>query len=351
MLAWRGHIGMALDRWETIQHLLRIGILSSSDMVCADISVVAVESRNTLVLIEYCGRGVVVKQPKDAAAMDAATLWTEASMFWLTRNDAGFSALTRWMPRFLHYDEPQRILTIEYLVGAPPLTEHLWGMGVSPDLIGEVGIALATLHGPVSQAAIAGPSRRLFPPLLPWVLTLGAPDVRYAPATAASLDVLRRFLGQPEAAAALWRIRAGWTGDQIIHGDIKAPNILIVADGTFRIIDWELATFGDGLWDVAGLLHSMLIPNPAGPPEPLDQALRRVQPLAEALWRSYAATLVAGRRDAAARMLAMCGARIVQTCLESTHHGTLAPGIPTMLDAAIRLMTRPDVVRRQWGWA
>ena len=342
---------MPLSRWESIQHLLRIGLLTPNDLVAADLSVVAMQSRNHLLVVEWAGGGVVIKQPGDPATPDAATMWTEASLFWLSANDAAFAPLARWMPRYLHYDEPQRILTIEYVTPATSLAEHMLGAGVRPAVAAEAGQALATLHGPVSAATVDGPSRRLFAPLIPWVLTLGAPDLRYIPTSPAAASVVQWISGRPDIVASLRQIRAGWRGDHIIHGDVKAPNVLIVADGTVRIIDWEIATLGDGWWDVAGLIHSMLIPNPAAAPEPLDRALERSRPIAEAFWQGYAAIAAARRHDAPPVVMAMAGARMLQTCIESAHLGALAPGIPAMLDMAATLMVRPGIAAQRWNWA
>ncbi|WBO21377.1 aminoglycoside phosphotransferase family protein [Sphingomonas abietis] len=342
---------MGLDHWESVQHLLRIGVISPAHLVSSDVSVASLSSRNHLVRVEWPGGGAIVKQPKDRTTADAATMWAEASLFWLATHDPLFAPLAPWMPRFRHYDERQRILTIDYIVAAGSFADGLLGAGLSVPLVEDVGRALATLHGPVSQATAGAPSRRLFAALMPWVLTIGTAEARYVPLTPASATVLQQLMAWPGAGAALQRLRAAWRADQIIHGDVKAPNLLVATDGTARIIDWEIVTLGDGLWDVAGLIHSMLVPNPGGLPEPLDVAQARVRPIAEALWRSYIVAAPWPRAgDAPSMLLAMAGARILQTCLESAHHGVVAPGIPAMLEMAAALMTDPVTARQRWHW-
>jgi hypothetical protein len=342
-----------LDRRDTLQHLLRIGAVSAPELVDGDIALAAQDSRNRVVRLERQGQsGFIVKQPKDVAQPDAATMWTEATLFWLSANDPDFAPLARWLPRFVHYDEPQRILTIEYVAPAVSLAEALLGPGVPPPVLAETGRALAALHGPVSAASAAAPSRRLFASLMPWVLTIGSAENRYMPVTAASSELLRALLSHPQGAASISRLRAVWRPEKIIHGDVKAANLLLLPDGGIRLIDWEIAGIGDPLWDLGGLVHSMLIPSPGSEPEPLERAQARARPLAESFWAAYAACGLAARpgTDAPSLMLAMAGARILQTCLESTHYGVATPGIKAMLDMAIALMSRPEEARARWTW-
>lgn len=341
---------MALSRWESLQHLFRIGALSPRDVLDGDVSVEAMLSRNHLLRIDAANGSVMVKQPQDGAA-DGVTMWTEAALFWLSVNDPAFAPLVRWLPRFVHYDETQRILTIEHVRAAPSLMQELLGAGVPPVLAAETGRALGTLHGPVSRATAGAPSRGLFGSLVPWALTLGGAEMRYVPVSAASSTVLRWLVARPDALAALGRLRAGWRYDAIIHGDVKGPNILIVADATIRLIDWELTTLGDGGWDVAGLIHSLLVPNPAGVPETLVAAQARARPLVEAFWRGYRHAVEAVPAPVApTRLLAMAGARMLQTCLECTHHGTIPPGVPAMFEMATALLVDPAPACARWNW-
>ena len=344
---------MGLDRWHALHHLLRLGLLRPEEIVAEDITATATLSRNRLVRVERQGRpGFVVKQPRDTAQPDAATMWTEAALFWLAANDTGFAPLRPWMPRYHHYDPLQRMLTIEFVAPAQSLAEKLFGAGVPPGVAAQAGQVFAILHGPVSAAALNGPSRSLFASTIPWVLTLGFADNRYVPSTPVSAATLRDILARPEVMAGLAALRGSWRAERIVHGDAKAANLLILADGGVRLIDWEIAGLGDPLWDVAGLIHSILIPNPAAAPETLAQAQGRARPLVEAIWRAYAGfgPIAGAAGDAPARLLAMAGARILQTSLEATHYGAPMPGMPAMLAMAAELLASPQQARERWQW-
>lgn len=340
---------MVLIRWESIQHLFRIGALMPEDVVNGDVSVEAMVSRNHLLRVDARRGGFIIKQPRDGA-QDGVTMWTEATFFWLSANDPAFAPLERWLPRFVHYDEPQRILTIEHVAPATSLTQNLLGAGIPPVLATEIGRALGTLHGQVSRATAGAPSRGLFGALVPWALTLGSAENRYMPVNAASSAVLSLLAGRPDVLLALARLRAGWRRDAIIHGDVKGPNILIVGDGTIRLIDWELTGMGDERWDIAGLVHTLLIPNPAASPEPLAVAQGRARPLIEAFRTGCREVTHAGfDQGMHATILAMAGARILQTCLESTHHGSLSPCVHAMFEMATELLVLPELASARWA--
>ena len=353
MIRERGK-AVSFSRLQAIHHLMRIGLLTPEQLIDGEISVTEWFGRNRLLRIDRSsGPSVTIKQPREADTLDAATMWTEAAIFWLSANDPDFGRLARWMPRFFHYHEPDKVLTIEFVAGDDLMSRLNSGM-VEPALLGELGAAFAMLHGQVSRALSAKPERRLFGNLLPWALCLGSALNRYAPPSQAATAILSDILRRPSAVAALSAARAGWRGDTVTHGDAKAVNVVLPPDGSIRLIDWELAAFGDRLWDLAGIAHSLIVPNPMVKAEPLLPAIARARPSLEALWQGYRLadprlSITAEDQDA---ILRLTGIRLVQTCLERAH---LAPQvddtIPSLLDIALDLMARPEAARDSWRWA
>jgi hypothetical protein len=342
-----------LTRRDALQHLIRLGLLTPDDLVTQSIVATEYIGRNHLVRFERPDAPCyIVKQPRDATAPDASTMWTEAAVFWLSVNDPVFAVLASWMPKYYHYDEPNKILTIELIAGAASLMEkQMAGAPLPSQLLHDAGRAFATLHGPASQVLREDRVRRLFRAGIAWVLTLGVPQSPFVPANQAAQSIVATVLQRPDALAALALARADWRDAQIVHGDAKAANVLVLADGAVRIIDWEIAALGDGLWDIAGLVQSLLMPNPMVAPDTLDVAQPRAQALIEALWAGYVAVLppAAHLADARVTLLRLAGARMLQTCLEWAQvSNQIYPQTPNLLQMALELLTRPEAWRQRW---
>jgi hypothetical protein len=345
-----------LTRRDALQHLLRLGLLSPTELVTQDIRATEYVGRNHLVRIERAGAPCyIVKQPRDANTPDAVTMWMEATIFWLSAHDAAFAVLAPWIPKYYHYDETNKLLTIELVAASDSLlAKQMAGAAVAPRLLYDIGRAFATLHGPASQVLREERVRCLFRTGIAWVLTLGQPGSPYQPGTAAAQSIFAAVVQRPDAVAALAQARADWRDAHIVHGDAKAANVLILDDGTVRVIDWEIAALGDGLWDIAGMIHSLLVPNPVGPPEPLASAQLRMQAQIDALWAGYVAVAAppAHLADPRLALLRLAGARIVQTCLENTQFiNQIYPHVPPMLQMGLELLTQPQASRERWGRA
>jgi tRNA A-37 threonylcarbamoyl transferase component Bud32 len=345
-----------LTRRDALQHLLRLGLLTPDELLVQDITASEYIGRNHLVRVERRGAPCyIVKQPRDANAPDAATMWTEAAVFWLSVHNPEFAVLAPWMPRYYHYDEPNKLLTIELIAASDSLmAKQMAGVTPDPRLLRDVGRAFGTLHGPASQVLREERVRRLFRAGIAWVLTLGQPQSPYMPGTQAAQSVVAAVLQRPDAVAALAQARFDWRDAHIVHGDAKAANVLILEDGAVRVIDWEIAALGDGLWDVAGIVHSLLMPNPLVPPEPLISAQARAHDGIDALWAGYLETCAppAHLPDPRVALLRLAGARIVQTCLESTQTtNQILPHLPPMLQTGLELLTQPHVSCERWARA
>jgi Ser/Thr protein kinase RdoA (MazF antagonist) len=259
------------------------------------------------------------------------------------------------MPKYYHYDEPNKLLTIELIASSDSLmAKQMAGTALEPRLMRDVGRAFGTLHGPASQVLGEARIRGLFRGGIAWVLTLGQPQSPYTPGTQAAQSITAAVLQRPDAVAALAQARADWRDLNIVHGDAKAANVLVLDDGAIRLIDWEIAALGDGLWDIAGMVHSLLVPNPLVAPEGLAAAQARAHAQIDALWAGYIETAspLTHLADPHVALLRLAGARIVQTCLESSQFtNQIYPHLPPMLHMGLELLTQPQASRERWGHA
>jgi serine/threonine protein kinase len=117
---------------------------------------------------------------------------------------------------------------------------------------------LASLGGPVAELhdrpLSAGAPRS--DPVLPRVAYPSAVAVQSA--TAAFRDCLRDLQNRHRLVAEYEGWRKSLRTNALVHGDIKADNILIDSNSV-KIIDWELSGVGDPRVDIGGLIGSMVI--------------------------------------------------------------------------------------------
>ena len=340
-----------LTRRDAVHHLLRLGLIAPADLVDRRVTANEFIGRNKLIQVEVAGgAGYVVKEPRDASSPDASTMWIEAALFWMSANEPVFADLARWMPRFHHYDEPNAVLTTELVAPAHSLYTVLSMGQAQPRTLRELGEVFALLHGSVSAILEQERARKLFRTGPAWSLTLGTAQPMFAPATNAGRTLLQRVMEYPGALDALARARADWRDTHLIHGDAKSANVLVLPGGTIRVIDWEIAAIGDGLWDIAGFVYSLLLPTP-GVADDLESAERRARPLLDALWDGYVSALPEPPPgdDPRVTMLRLAGARLMQMALETTIFvDRVDPYLEATLRMGLELLTRPEQSRARW---
>jgi aminoglycoside phosphotransferase (APT) family kinase protein len=153
-------------------------------------------------------------------------------------------------------------LGFDAVAGSPPRTP--WDDG---ELDAVVGLArrIGSLEAPSGVVPEAGDQ-------VPWGFWARLADERpaglasYDPWVVAHLETLASLEGSlPEAAAGPW----------LQHGDLRADNVLLRADGTAVAVDWPYAFRGAAFCDVVGMLPSVRV---EGGPEPEDVLARHPLP-------------------------------------------------------------------------
>ena len=132
-------------------------------------------------------------------------------------------------------------------------------------LLRGLGRSLAVLHS-------ADPDRTLLVPRRPWVLDVVNGNVPHTlvndPGIEALVDRVNRH---PELVAAIQRLAASWTTAGVVHGDIKFDNVVVTDSSAgcrpldqgvvdLVLVDWELAGLGPAVWDLAGVVVGMIVP-------------------------------------------------------------------------------------------
>jgi hypothetical protein len=340
--------------------LMGRGLLDTEAVVGGDLTILDASRRNrNFKVIRGSGPGLFVKQMRDMQADAMLTLKREAACYELAHGDP---ELSRLMPRLILYDASRHVLIVELLPDAESLAEYHGRRKTFPLEIGRlVGEALGLYHAHASTLLDSDEFKALFTRQVPVILRLegGGHTAlshfgRIGPTLSALIQQHQDFQTLLDAIGAEWRF------DSLIHGDLKWDNILVFpAQGSsldFRIVDWEMADFGDAAWDVGAVLQSFLaawimsMPIANGlPPEAYvgmaAEPLETMRPVLHAFWEAYA-TKRGFDADQRGRELERCmrfgAARMVWTAVEQRLFAQqLDHGAAALLQVSLNVLKDP----------
>jgi hypothetical protein len=352
-------------------YLMDRGLLSPAEVVDGDVSIANLSRRNrNFRVIRGARPGLFIKQPHDWEPFSADTLRREASCYTLARDDEGFAALGPLLPRFVDFDAASSVLVLELLPSDETLGDYHRRLGHFPlEMARALGGMLGRYHrGAGAQRADAA-ATGVFPRSLPWILdAVNRNPSHIGPVSGGNQEMARILAQYPQYGAALDAVRAGWRHEALVHGDMKWENCVVLPDDGpgglpgLRIVDWELADFGDPCWDVGSLFQAYLsfwilsidgadhlpvqdLPGFARFP------LERMQPAMAAFWSTYVDTLGADPAEAEDRLrrsALYAAARMIQTAWEySAAQPRLTPNLLAILQVAMNVLLRPDDAVRQ----
>lgn len=335
-----------LDASEVTLRLLSRGLLGKGeDIVVRDLS-----RRNRGYAITEKDRAFFVKQNVDGAR----ALRRETSIYRRAGRETGRS-LAPYLPR-LHYQDG-RVVVLELLAGARTLTDCVGSRrAASAAACARLGEALRLVH--------SSPPRSVSRAERPWVLELAAPPVEMLrDASAANVELLRIIHQSEFFCSALASLRSAWRASALIHGDLRADNVMVQRGAgrlrdDIRIIDWELSGIGDPAWDVGSVIGSFLslwissLPFVPGTSLPrlvklARIPLARIRPGIGAFWSAYAAELPPrARRALLARALRFAAARLVQHAWEESCESVRLTGNAICaLQLSANLLSDPDTAK------
>jgi Ser/Thr protein kinase RdoA (MazF antagonist) len=326
-------------------------------VVEGDLVVIDSSRRNrNFQVVSETGRSYLLKQGIGPGG--AMTIVREAAALRFLQSDPHARGVGRYLPPLQGYDARRGVLTLGLLRQAESLREHQTRRGRFPvRLATQLGDALGRLH----QVPIPGNAEMARGPA--WILSLHRPWVSvFRDVSAANLQLIMRLQGDAGFCRLLDELREGWIEDALIHGDIKADNLVVFAhDGARRrtrlaVVDWEGAGRGDACWDVGSVfsdylatwLSSMPITGESPPDHFMELArypLDDLQPAIRAFWRAY--TRRRGFAGAVAtqhlmRSVRYGAARLVQNCYEQMQMATHFTGIDLcLLQLSLNILQRP----------
>jgi len=298
-----------LEQHEVAAYLLARGLLGRRSIVAGTLRIADATSRNRNFRVTGTGRdSYLLKQ--GIAADSAESLANEAALY--RRLAAAGGPLAAAIPRLHRFDAARSLLVIEWIAGGEDLyRHHADRRRCSVPLARALARVLAALH---AVAPDDEPLRRD----APWVLSLHRPRLdalRYL--TAPSVELIASIQSDERFARALDALREDWRVEALVHRDVKWANCIVLRPAAIKLVDWEMAGWGDPALDVGSALGEFLGWRlRAGAAAPVGQP-----PAMGAFWRAYAG---ARRLDAQqadellVRALRYAGARLVQNAYEKT---------------------------------
>jgi hypothetical protein len=351
----------------SVPYLLGLGLLDLASLVHHGLRIEEVPGRNrNFRVLGGPGRTYFLKQaPRGEIGVDGP-LAIEAALYAWAAIDTGAAGVRRIFPRLRHYDPERSILVLDLVTRAAHL-EVLADQGSSHHFAAShrlVATALAECHRlPIRLDPAFGTE---LPEAAPWVFDLARP----APASLrelapAQLSVIRAVQAQPDAMAALARLRDAWRPTRLIHGDLKWNNVLLQTDGAgmpvgVLLLDWELAQLGDPAWDVGSALHA-LITEAVLDMEPaegtshetaagiLSSLIPKLHPVHREFWTGYLAAgrLTDGEANALLdRLPGHVATRLLKSAYEwSQAEAQMPRSAAAILQLGINMLLRPGPAR------
>ncbi len=230
-----------------VQALLAHRAITTSDVVDAGLQLLDdVRDRFVLSSLTIGGRpSFMIKRARYPEAIES--LRQELRAYRYIRDRTGLDSI---MPALIADDPRDGLLVMEWIGGAAPVN-----MGLPfEEAADHLGTKIGRLHACTQRSGNeTGTFRR------PWILSSLDRHSGWQPP---ELDTLLARTDHADILASGLNLGyRSWRQEALIHGDLKWEHCLSGRDqngDTIRLIDWELATFGDPAWDVASIISDIL---------------------------------------------------------------------------------------------
>ena len=236
-----------LTHADVAPYLLRRGLLDAEAVTDGDLVVRDVSSRNRNFKVETSRQsGYLLKQGQ---GLDGETTIAHEAAVYQSLSPA--PGLASYLPRFVDYDQGERVLILELVSGAESMRDlHLRLAQFPADIGASAAAAIAALH--VSTGALIKEAARA--ERAPWILSFHKPDMRvFRDISSASIELIKIVQRTPSFGEHLDELRSTYGEQSLTHNDIKWDNFLVRVGSTSearetRLIDWEAAGPGDRSW-------------------------------------------------------------------------------------------------------
>jgi thiamine kinase-like enzyme len=357
---------MILNARNVAHYLMERGLVTRSSLVDGDLWIVESTRRNrNYKIIRRNSPAYFVKQVQNWEAQAIASLRCESSCYWLANNDPDFAALAPLLPPYHDFDAAANVLVVGLLSGGENLTDYHRRVGEFPlEMAAKLAKILASCHSKIPARVRKASQESIFPQRVPWILSIDQMNAGGTPGisggNAQIVQIIQRY---PEFQQCLAKLRNLWRAECLIHGDVKWDNCLVLAKSgdpkadDLKLIDWELADFGDPCWDAGAVFQAYLscwifsMPQraEATPDDLVAQAqypVEKMQPAIHHFWKTYVEAKGIPKRGEAEqleRCVSSAAARMIQTAYEYSYYAQqLSANILYLLQVSLNVLTRPQ---------
>jgi Ser/Thr protein kinase RdoA (MazF antagonist) len=321
---------MFLTEANVLHYLAGRGFTSFQPVVDGTFAVRNLSRRNRNFRVSCGGHEYLVKQARKWDVAGRSTLEREANFCRQARTDPRFAPLRRLTPESYSYDPANSIIIFEFLPDESPLS--VAPNRLAPEVGLLVGAAMARFHGDMGRPEFAELYSQS-PPAFLQIHRWDAERLTEQPGQRELVRLVKRYEG---FAAALEAMEAEWHPQTLIHGDWRLDNCLVGARADrIHVVDWELAGWGDPMWDVATVLQSYWN---RWLSDPEEHPIAAIRPVLRAFLEGYGATA-----ELRARAIGLAAACMLQTAwewLEKAHR--MSGQAVRLAQASLNILTRPD---------
>ena len=281
------------------------GLLDAHAVVAGDLEILDSTRGNVCYeVVSARAPSYLLKQGPDAER--AARIAYEAAIYAWLHTTLQARRVRSYLPALHRYDPQEQVLVLELLPQALTWGAYHQRRGRFPLRIAALlGAAVGTLHQ-IGPGAVSGDGDSPIAPCpLPWALAVHRPSFDlYCGFSLAGIQLLGLLQQFPEFGRHLDQLRAEWQCQTLVHYDLKGENLLVLPAGAgarsqVKLVDWELAGWGDPCWDVGSVfgeylgswLHSVPVAGEGPPDQFLELAgypLEKIQPAIRRFWEAYA---------------------------------------------------------------
>jgi Ser/Thr protein kinase RdoA (MazF antagonist) len=180
----------------------------------------------------------------------------EGSFHRIAQTESRFSSVRRLIPHLHLYDERSGSSIFECIADGRSIHYDIFHGDTSPAMLTSVGAALARCHSVHINSDEGDTSLASAP--MPWVVR----GIAIRHDVPAQNTRVKEFIEAVCASSFFLMtgnaLSRSWRATHLIHGDVRLSNIICVRNTSSFLVDWELAGWGNPLFDLGCLMASLI---------------------------------------------------------------------------------------------